>query len=289
MPGMDALPSLFISHGSPMTAIEPGPAGHFMTRLGPALSSRFGKPKAVLAVSAHSLARRPVLLAGARHEAVHDFGGFPDELYRLRYDAPGAPSLAPRVAALLAGSGIAAETVDHGGLDHGIWTPLRYVFPDADVPVLPLAFVPGASPAELFALGEALAPLADEGVLVMGSGSLTHNLRLVFQARATMDVAAPEIPESRAFRAWVHARSAAADWPALLDYRRQAPHAAYMHPTDEHWLPFYVAAGVGGREVPPRRLHDSVTYGSLAMDAYAFGAGAAALEAALAEGEPRPA
>lgn len=272
---MNTLPSLFISHGSPMTAIEPREAGAFMKALGPAITARFGRPKAVLAISAHTMARRHVLLAGARHEAVYDFGGFPDELYTLRYDAPGAPALAPRVAGLLGAAGIPVETLDHSGLDHGIWTPLRYAFPDADVPVLPLSFAPTDSPAHLFALGEALAPLADEGVLIVGSGSLTHNLRMVFGARP--DIAAPEIAESAAFREWVLARSTARDWPALMDYRRQAPHAALMHPTDEHWLPFYVAAGAGGSSATPQRLHASLTFGCLAMDLYAFGPNAAAL------------
>ena len=282
----NTLPSLFVSHGSPMIALEPREAGAFMQRLGPAITARFGRPRAILAVSAHSLAREPVLLAGARHEAVYDFGGFPAALSRLRYDAPGAPALAPRVAALLADAGFAPQTLDQGGLDHGIWTPLRYLFPAADIPVLPLAFVPTEPPARLFALGQALAPLAAEGVLIVGSGSLTHNLRMVFGPGGMPPVDAPEIAESRAFRAWVAERSAAADWDALFDYRRQAPHAALMHPTDEHWLPFYAAAGAGGRAATPRRLHASLTYGCLAMDAYAFGPGAQALETALAAGEP---
>ena len=277
---MDRLPALFISHGSPMTALEPREAGAFMSRLGPAITARFGRPQAILALSAHTLARRPVLLAGARHEAVYDFGGFDPRLNTLRYDAPGAPALARRAQALLADAGLRADTLDQGGLDHGIWTPLRYMFPAADIPVLPLAFAPDDTPAQLFALGEALAPLADDGVLIMGSGSLTHNLRMVFGgARPAID--APEVPESRAFRDWVHDRGTARDWPALLDYRRQAPHAALMHPTDEHWLPFYPAAGAGGRDHAPLRLHASLTFGCLAMDAYAFGPGAAALHEAL--------
>lgn len=276
---MDTLPSIFVSHGSPMIALRPGAAGEFLTRLGRSIEDRFGRPRAVLAVSAHTAARRPVLLAGARHEAVHDFGGFPEELFRLRYDAPGAPALAPRVASLLAAAGTPAETVDAGGLDHGIWTALRYLWPDADVPVLPLAFVPTQSPAQQFALGQALAPLRDEGVLVMGSGSITHNLRRVFAGPGgPVDVDAPEAPDSAAFRRWFAERARDRDWDALLDYRRRAPHAVEMHPTDEHLLPWFVAAGAGGREAAPRRLHDSVTHGSLGMDVYAFGAQAEGLE-----------
>ena len=121
-----------------------------------------------------------MLLAAARHEAVYDFGGFDPRLYTMRYDAPGAPALADRVATLLQAAGIAVHRSDEGGLDHGIWTPLRYLYPGADIPVLPLAWPPNWTPARLFALGQALAPLADEGVLILGSGSITHNLRRVF-------------------------------------------------------------------------------------------------------------
>lgn len=270
-----ALPPLFISHGSPMTALDAGDTGAFWRRLGPAITLAFGSPRAILAVSAHTLSRGPALLAAPRHAAVHDFSGFPEALYRLRYDAPGAPALAERAAALLAAAGLPAQVLPGGGLDHGIWTPLRDMFPEADIPVLPLGWPPDWSPARLAALGAALAPLAAEGVLVMGTGALTHNLRLFMAGRADID--APEIAESAAFRAWVAGRAAAADWPALLDYRRQAPHAARMHPSDEHWLPFYVAGGAAGPRPAGIRLHASVTYGHLAMDAYAFGPGAGRL------------
>jgi 4,5-DOPA dioxygenase extradiol len=275
-----ALPPVFISHGSPMTALEPREAGAFMQALGPALQRAFGRPRAIVAVSAHSLTRQPVLLAAPQHAAVYDFGGFDPKLQTLRYDAPGAPALAPRVAALLQAAGLPVHTVAEGGLDHGIWTPLRYMFPQADVPVLPLAWPPGWSPAQLFALGEALAPLAAEGVLIMGSGSITHNLRRVF-AGGLRDVDRPATPESTAFREWFADRGAAADWPPLLNYRSEAPHAELMHPTDEHLLPWFVAAGAGGRAAPARRLHASLTYGDLGMDAYAFGPAAAPLAAAL--------
>jgi 4,5-DOPA dioxygenase extradiol len=276
------LPSIFLSHGSPMIALEPGAAGAFMQRLGPGIDAAFGRPRAILAVSAHTLTREPVLLAAERHAAVPDFGGFPRELYEMRYDAPGAPALAEEVKTLLAESGVTAHRVDEGGLDHGIWAPLRYVYPDADVPVLPLAWMPTAPPAQQFALGQALARLRQEGVLVMGSGSITHNLRLLstFTGRAPLD--APEKPESAAFRHWFADRAAARDWEALFDYRARAPHAALMHPTDEHLLPWYVAAGAGGRETAPLRLHESHAYGALGMDAYGFGAEAARLQTALA-------
>lgn len=279
---MGTHPSLFVSHGSPLTALEPGAAGDFLRRLGPAIDAAFGRPAAILAVSAHTLTRVPLLLAAAQHTTVHDFYGFPEALYRLRYDAPGAPQLAARVQTLLAQAGIESQCVDEGGLDHGIWTPLRFAYPQADVPVLPLGFVPESSPTQLLAVGRALAPLAGEGVLILGSGSLTHNLQLVFGGGERAPLQAPEIGESAAFRAWVAARAGAADWPALLDYRRQAPYAALMHPSDEHWLPFYVAAGAVPEEAAVgTRLHASVSYGCLAMDAYAFGAAGTRLQQAL--------
>lgn len=278
---------IFLSHGSPMTALEPREAGAFMQRLGPAIDAACGRPRAVLAVSAHTLARVPVLLASPRHEAVYDFGGFDDRLYTLRYDAAGAPQLATQVEALLRGAGIAVQRVEQGGLDHGIWTPLRYLWPQADVPVLPLAFVPSWSPRQLFAFGAALAPLAAMGVLVLGSGSITHNLRRVF-AGGLHDAGRAATPESTAFRDWFRERAEAADWDALFDYRRQAPHAVLMHPSDEHLLPFYVAAGAAGLQ-PALRLHASVTHGDLGMDAYAFGTQAEVLRRALGRVEALPA
>jgi 4,5-DOPA dioxygenase extradiol len=270
------LPTLFLSHGSPMTALEPGAAGAFFTRLGPAIDAAFGQPKAIVALSAHTLTREPLVLAGARHEAIYDFGGFDPKLTTLRYDAPGAPSIAACVSALLT-----APTADASGLDHGIWTPLRWIYPAADVPIVPVGWNPRSTPRELFALGRKLAPLAADGVLLIGSGSITHNLRRVAQAGFHTQSTPPEIDESAAFRAWFVERSTARDWDALLDYRRQAPHAVDMHPSDEHLLPWYIAAGAGGQAAAPVRLHESVTHGCLGMDAYAFGPAADALSNAL--------
>jgi 4,5-DOPA dioxygenase extradiol len=277
--GMDtrtALPSLFLSHGSPMIALEPGAAGRWFETLGPAIDAAFGRPKAIVALSAHTLARSPVALGAARHEAVYDFGGFDERLFALRYDAPGAPALAQRLHSLTG-----APVHDGGGLDHGIWTALRYVYPQADVPIVPLAWSPQASPAELFALGQSLAPLAHEGVLVLGTGSITHNLRRVFAGGLRVSPEQPEAADSAAFRAWMHERAAARDWLALFDYRARAPHAVAMHPTDEHLLPWFIAAGAGGRDAAPVRIHDSVTHGMLGMDIYAFGPQGQDLAAAL--------
>jgi 4,5-DOPA dioxygenase extradiol len=278
-----ALPSLFVSHGSPMLALDPGSTGPFFERLGRTIDVRFGTPRGIVIVSPHTSARRPVLLPSATHHAVHDFSGFPEALYRLRYEPPGSPELGEQVSRLFDAGGIAHDRSVEEGLDHGIWSVLRFAWPAAEVPVLPVALAPYASPAEQWAVGAALAPLRREGVLVIGSGSLTHNLRLMVRTHPGEGAdaqAVPEIEPSRAFRQWIADHTSAGDREALLDYRARAPHAALMHPSDEHWLPFYIAAGAGGL-AGSRRLHDALTYGCLAMDAYAFGDGAAALHDAL--------
>ena len=284
-----SLPSIFVSHGSPMIALEPGEAGAFMQRLGPAIDAAFARPKAIVTVSAHTAARVPVVLAAARHEAIYDFGGFDPTLRTLRYDAAGDPALAGRMLELLRAAGIDAQRVEQGGLDHGAWTALRFIYPDADIPVVPLAFVPGDPPSAQFALGEALRPLTDEGVLVLGSGSITHNLRRLFVHGLRPPPDQPELDDNAEFRHWVAERAAKRDWGALFAYRSKAPHAVEMHPTDEHLMPWYVAAGVGGRDAMPVRIHDSATMGSLGMDAYAFGPRAGELAKALAGKDAQPA
>ena len=272
---------VFLSHGSPMTALDPGPAGVFWRDLGRAIDARVAAggaaPTAIVALSAHTLARRAVTLAGARHSAVHDFGGFPKALHDLRYDVAGVPCLAPHVEQLLQWAGIEVEHADASGLDHGIWVPLRSIRPLGDIPVLPVAFAPDRTPKQLFELGAALSPLADEGVWIIGTGSITHNLRLGLPRAEPV----PEIPASAAFRTWFAERSAARDWPSLWNYRTLAPDAQFMHPTDEHLLPWFIAAGAGGQEHAPLRLHASVAGGHLGMDAYAFGVDAPALASAV--------
>ncbi|MBC7665671.1 MAG: dioxygenase [Caulobacter sp.] len=272
---------VFLSHGSPMTALEPGAAGAFWRDLGRVIDARVAAgespPAAIVALSAHTLARRAVTLAGARHAAIHDFGGFPQALYDLRYEADGVPCLAPHVEQLLQWAGIDVEHADASGLDHGIWVPMRSIRPDGDIPVLPVAFPPDRSPRQLFELGAALGSLVDEGVWIVGTGSITHNLRLGLPRPGPV----PEIPASAAFRAWFADRSAERDWASLWHYRALAPEAQTMHPTDEHLLPWFIAAGAGGPAHAPLRVHSGVTGGHLGMDAYAFGADAPALARAL--------
>ncbi|MCV2366737.1 dioxygenase family protein [Roseateles oligotrophus] len=278
----DHFPPLFLSHGSPMTALEPREAGAFMHKLGRVLDTGLGRPRAVLMISAHTSAKQVLLLGGLQHQAIYDFGGFADQLRTLRYDANGAPDLAEEIVALTRHAAQSIQLTEQSGLDHGAWVPLRYLYPDADVPVLPLAFVANASPAQQFALGQMLAPLAQSGVLIIASGSITHNLGLVFGQGRPPAIDAPEIEASRVFRNWWLERSAARDWQALLDYRAQAPFGIAMHPTDEHLLPWFITAGAGGVEAAPHRLHSSLTFGSLGMDAYAFGPATPRLVQALA-------
>jgi 4,5-DOPA dioxygenase extradiol len=257
---MKTMPTLFISHGAPMLAVEPGETGAALTRLGRALP----RPTEILMVSAHWETRAPMLSTADRPETIHDFGGFPDELYRIQYRAPGAPDLARRAKQLLDAAGLAAGLDPERGLDHGAWVPLLYLYPDADVPVTQLSIQSHLSPVHHYRVGEALRPLLDEGVLVIGSGSLTHNLR---EFRARPGAVEPYVRE---FQDWMKRSIDAKDVAALLDYRRLAPNAVRAHPTDEHLLPLFVSLGAAGACGTARRLVDEVTYGVIAMDAYVF-------------------
>jgi 4,5-DOPA dioxygenase extradiol len=258
-------PSVFVSHGAPTLALEENATVEFLKRLGATL----GRPAAVLCISAHWETRVPSVSAAARPETIHDFGGFPAELYRMRYPAPGAPALATRVSSLLAESGIASQVSPDRGLDHGAWIPLKLMYPEADVPVAQLSVQPHASPAEHFRLGRALAPLRDEGVLLLATGSATHNLSRLGREGITPAWAAH-------FEEWLHQKITGGAYEELFNYRRLAPEAQLAHPTDEHLLPLFVAAGAGAsdaEEARGRALHRGWTLGSLSMASYSFDAG----------------
>ena len=259
------LPTLFISHGSPMMALTDVPARHFLAGLG----ARLPRPRAVLVASAHWETEAPAVNAVAVNDTIHDFYGFPRELYAVRYPAPGAPALAGRVAGLLAESGLPARIDRERGLDHGAWVPLSLLYPAQDIPVLQLSVQTHLGPAHHLAVGRALAPLAAEGVLVIGSGSFTHDLRR-FRGQP---VDSPEAPDVTAFADWFDAALTEGRTADLLAYRRLAPHAAQQHPTEEHLLPIYVALGAAGEAARAERLHTSANYGVLRMDAYRFAAG----------------
>ncbi len=256
------LPSIFISHGSPMLALTEAPARDFLRGFGHGIE----RPKAILVASAHWETAAPEVNAVVRNDTIYDFGGFPRALYELTYNPPGDPALAEHVSDLLCAAGL-QSSVDHKrGLDHGAWVPLYLAYPDADIPVLQVSVQSHLGPAHHYELGRALAPLREEGVLIIGSGSWTHNLRLLDRS----GISAPEAPHVVAFSDWMDQALTEGRRCDLLTYRTKAPFAVQEHPTEEHLLPLFVAMGAGGEAATPTRIHKSVTYGALRMDAYAF-------------------
>jgi 4,5-DOPA dioxygenase extradiol len=264
---MTLLPTVFVSHGSPMLALQDSPARRFLQGLGQSLP----RPRAIAVVSAHWESRGgPAVSLAKLPQTIHDFGGFPQALFDIRYPAPGSPDVAERAATLLEAAGISVGRSATRGLDHGAWVPLRLMYPLADVPVMQISIVHGASPALHMQLGQALRQLREEGVLIVGSGSLTHNL-YEFRGQA-LDAPAPGWVTE--FEGWMREKLEQNDYAALLDYRKLAPSAERNHPTEEHLLPLYVAMGAAddgtGKAASAQLLHSSVEHGVLAMDAYAF-------------------
>lgn len=240
-----------------MLPFDDCPARDFLRGLG----QQIGRPRAIVVVSAHWDTGAPKTNAVTESGTIHDFTGFPRHLYDLRYPAPGDAALARDIAARAGG-----EIDNARGLDHGAWVPLLLMYPEADIPVVQVSVQSRRDAAQHIALGRALSDLRSDNVLVMGSGGFVHNLRALDRS----GVNAPDEPEwSRAFADWTHGRLMARDEAALIGWHEQAPHAAIAHPTPEHFLPLFVAYGAGGEKTA--RLHQSATYGSLRMDAYAFG------------------
>lgn len=252
-------PSLFFSHGAPDLALSDAPARRFIEGLG----ARLRRPEAILIASAHDEADGVVVRAPARFRTWHDFGNFDRRLFDMRYQPAGASGVADAAFALLERAGLAPRRSAGSQLDHGAWVPLSLLYPAADIPLVTVSIDPRRDAGWHEAVGHALAPLRDRHVLVIGSGSISHNLREVFARQS----GGREWVEC--FTAWLADRTESGDRAALLDAMRLAPDAARNHPTDEHLLPFYVALGAGGGS--GRRLHHSYSYDVLAMDAYAFG------------------
>lgn len=257
---MSHAPSLFISHGSPMFAIEPGLLGPNLRRIGDSLTDL----TAIVVVSPHWQTRGVRVTGAAALETIHDFGGFPASLFAIQYPARGEPQLAVHVVELLRAGGFDAAIDSRRGLDHGAWVPLRYLKPAADVPILQVSLPQDLDAAGALRLGRALAPLREQGVLVIGSGSLTHNL---YEFRQHIDD--PEY--AQAFADWIAEAVARGDAEALVHYRSQAPHAARAHPTEEHYLPLLVALGASGADEERLRIEGGMTYGVLSMDSFGFG------------------
>ncbi|MGE5360372.1 MAG: dioxygenase [Bacteroidales bacterium] len=230
------MPVIFAAHGAPILLDD----DVWMSELA-TWARTMPRPRSVLMVSAHWEQRPTTLGATTPVPLVYDFYGFPAKYYAVTYPSPGAPQLAARVRELLAGGGMAWMDDDRRGLDHGAYVPLVPMYPGADVPVLQVS-MPALDPDELFALGRALAPLRDEGVLVFGSGFLTHNMRYAFR---------PGIPSwAQEFDAWAEGALSAFDVDALKHFDRRAPAAHLALPTWEHYAPLLVCAGAVADTTP---------------------------------------
>lgn len=254
-------PVLFISHGAPTFAIEPGDLGPRLTALGDQLQGI----RAVLVVSPHWQTRDVKVMTTAQPATVHDFGGFPAELYALQYPAPGHPALAQEAARLLSAAGFTTTLEASRGLDHGAWVPLFHMLPHANVPVFQVSMPHTLTTAQSIALGRALAPLREQGVLIVGSGSMTHNLQEFFGGQTE------PAPYAVEFAKWVQTAVQARAIIPLIHYRGEAPHAARAHPSEDHFLPLLVALGATQDDESFRIIDDTITYGMLSMESYAWG------------------
>lgn len=252
-------PSLFISHGAPTLIFDDGATQRFLKSLGKDL----GKPESILVISAHWETEIPRVTSAPRLKTIHDFSGFPQALYEIEYPASSSPPLARQVQQLLQQAGLETHMDNERGLDHGAWVPLTLMYPDADVPVVQLSLQSHLSPGHHFAMGRALRELRYQGILIIGTGSLTHNLRALDSQIAA---APPEWVTD--FSDWVHRAVVEERIADLLEYRQLAPYAVLNHPSEEHFLPFFAPLGAGGGK--GTRLHHNYTYGVLAMDTYRF-------------------
>jgi len=257
------LPTLFVPHGAPTFALQPGAAGAALVRRAATLPL----PRAIVVVSPHWDTNVATVGTAERPDTIHDFWGFPQELYSLHYPASGCPEAAAEVVGALTAAGLPVATDRSRGLDHGAWIPLRLMFPDAQIPVIPLSLQSRGGPQQAWQLGRALAPLVERGFLILASGNITHNLRDFQRAYAAGGQTPPYVRE---FADWLDTQLAAGEHDALLDYRQRAPGAVQAHPTEEHLLSLFVALGAAGDDAQYERFHAGIDDYVLAMDAYQF-------------------
>jgi 4,5-DOPA dioxygenase extradiol len=260
----ESLPTLFVSHGAPTLPMENVPAREFLKELG----SRFREEKSILCISAHWATTRPAVNAGEEPQTIHDFSGFPEELYRIEYPSHGSPDLARRVAGLIEDVGMACDIDGRRGLDHGAWVPMLLMHPEADVSVVQLSIQENLDPAQHFALGRAIAVLRREGVLVIGSGGAVHPLGYVplGPGMATHSWAIE-------FNDWLTKAVEGGDAESLIDYRKSAPHAETAHHYPDHYMPLLAALGAAGPGARGKVIHHSWYWGDLGMDAFEFDTG----------------
>lgn len=247
-----------------MFALEAGTTGPALRQWGQALRAQFAPLRGVVIMSPHWMSQQVEVMSHAQPETWHDFGGFPPALYQLQYPAPGNPALAQSVAALLNAQGIHAKLNPQRPMDHGAWVPLMHLFPQADIAVVQVALPLAAAAQDVYAMGVALQGLREQGVLIVGSGSMTHNLREFFGGAQQ---AADYVVE---FSRWIEMQIRQGNITALLDWHAHAPHALRAHPSDEHFLPLFFALGAGGANAQAEYLSREVMYGMLAMDALAL-------------------
>ena len=259
---MKNFPAVFVSHGAPDLSLHPSAARSFLSQLG----KKLGEPQAILVISAHWGTQQPTVSGVEKPSTIHDFWGFDPRLSSSNYPALGAPKLAQKVTVLLKQAGIKSSVNNNRGLDHGAWNPLKLMYPNADIPVTQLSIQPHLSPKHHFQIGRAIYPLREEEVLILGSGSATHNLREF--GKYSIDASVPDWVTE--FSQWLSHSLQQGNIEALLNYKAIAPHARKNHPTEEHLLPLFVALGAGKDRKEIIELHHSYTYGVLSMAAYAF-------------------
>ena len=258
---MTTLPSLFLAHGAPDLILSNHPAKHFLNDL----SDQVAKPEFILIISAHWQAGVPTLTTANTPETIYDFSGWPQQLYSLHYPAKTDVSLIERTKTLLAEAGLPVGEDARRGYDHGTWVPLLLVYPDADIPVVQLSLQQDGSARQHFEIGQALAPLRNEGVLIIGSGATVHNLGTL----APEGTPAPSWVQD--FDQWLDNNIQARNLEPLLAFPDTPEKAHQAHPTPEHLMPIFVAMGAGWSGGHASRLHHSYSYGSISMACYEFG------------------
>lgn len=256
-------PALFISHGSPMMAVEKSKTALFLQQLG----RRIARPKAIIVFSAHfDKPQDVVITSGQAPETIHDFYGFPSALYDIHYHAPGSPELAEKIAVLFKQQGIKPILDSEQGWDHGVWIPLKLLFPEADIPVVEISINSRLGAAANYRYGQIVSTLREQGVLIIGSGGISHNLSEVFNPNPSAD----KTKRVLTFTNWVKNKLSTGNIQSLLNYLNEAPHVLFNHPSQEHFLPLFAALGSSDPSAV-KRIHKDIEYGVLAMDAYQFG------------------
>lgn len=253
---------LFVPHGSPMFALHPGAAGAAMSQIAATLDT----PRAIVVLSPHWDTALPTVGTATQLKTIHDFGGFDPRLYEMQYPATGCPEVAAQVMSALQTAGLPVTQDAQRGLDHGAWIPLRQMFPDADIPVVPLSMQSHQGPEHAYRVGQALASLATQNILIMASGNITHNLR-DFMMVSRQDGTTP--PYVQVFADWIHTHMVERDVAGLLAYRQQIA-GQRAHPTDEHLLPLFTALGAAGADAQPQAFFRGISDHVIAMDGYTF-------------------